>query len=278
MPWFPEFVGAVELVRRQTRVEGRRDPVGQYVAALDRGDTRALEDVWPAEVVVFDPVAGQVRGHGELRRFVRRSRELLAARGARIDTVASTTAGDRAVVELLVRLTGEGADVAWPVAIVAESPDDRSVTFRSYFSRIPVSGRRHLRPAILEPGGGHPGDVVGRYHTALAAGDVDALVGAFAPEAGYLREAVGPQCAHRGTDALRALFAGWCDGGGVTLEPCSVTDDHVRCAVEYNCVRRGGHDVPSQAGVAVYRRSAGGLLAAAHVYDDLDAPAGHMTR
>ena len=34
MPWFPEFVSAVELARQQTRAAGQADPVGQYFAAL----------------------------------------------------------------------------------------------------------------------------------------------------------------------------------------------------------------------------------------------------
>jgi hypothetical protein len=29
MPWFPDFVGAVELAHRQTRAAGQADPVGQ---------------------------------------------------------------------------------------------------------------------------------------------------------------------------------------------------------------------------------------------------------
>ena len=66
MPWFPEFASAVELARRQTRTAGRADPVGQYVTALNTGDTHVLETVWPGKVVVFDPHAavGQVPGGG----------------------------------------------------------------------------------------------------------------------------------------------------------------------------------------------------------------------
>jgi hypothetical protein len=71
VPWFPEFISAVELVRRQRRVAGRADPVGQYLTALDRGDARNL---------------------------------------------------------------------AWPVAVVAEIPDDRSVVFRSYLSLRSIDG------------------------------------------------------------------------------------------------------------------------------------------
>ena len=54
------------------------------------------------------------------------------------------------------------------MAVVAESPDDRSVVFRTYCSQWPVDGRRHIRPPILKPGHAHPGDVVGRYQAALA--------------------------------------------------------------------------------------------------------------
>ena len=55
MPWFPDFVSAVELARRQTRAAGQADPVGQYFTALNRGDTHLLETAWPGEVVVYDP-------------------------------------------------------------------------------------------------------------------------------------------------------------------------------------------------------------------------------
>jgi hypothetical protein len=146
MPWFPDFITAVELARRQTRAAGQADPVGQYLAALTHGDTHDLETVWPGEVVVHDPRAGEIRGHKELRRFVRQNRAWLAERHARIETVAATCVGRRAAV------------------------------------------------------------------------------------------------------------------------------DGVRCAVEYNCVSWGSHDLPPQAGIAVYERGPDGLLAAARVYDDIEAP------
>ena len=66
MPWFPEFVSAVELARRQTRAAGRADPVGQYVAALNKGDTHVLKTAWPGEVVVQAPHYGEVRGHKDV--------------------------------------------------------------------------------------------------------------------------------------------------------------------------------------------------------------------
>ena len=106
MPWFPDFVSAVELARKQTRAAGQADPVGQYFSALSRGDTHVLEAAWPGEVVVYDPRAGEVRGHRELRHFVSRNQAWLAEHHARIETVASTSSGGRAVVELLAHLDG----------------------------------------------------------------------------------------------------------------------------------------------------------------------------
>jgi hypothetical protein len=269
VPWFPDFVNAAELARLRTRAAGQADPIRPYFAALTSHDAHALEDVWPGEVVVYDPRAGEVRGHRHLRQFVHSNDSWLAGRGARTTAVASTRTDGRAVVELLARLDGDGGE-PWPIAVVAEYPDDASVVFRTYCSQWPVDGRRHLRPPILGAGDAHAGDVVGRFQAALAVGDVDGAVAAFAPD-GYLREPLGPE--HHGAAALRAFFRTcFGGGGGIELEQCAVTDDGVRCALEYNCVRWGGHDVPPQAGIAVHERSADGLLAAVRFYDDVEPP------
>jgi len=276
MPWFPEFASAAELARQQVRAAGVADPVGQYFTALNHGDTRLLEDTWPGQVVVFDPRAGEVHGHHKLRRFVSDNRAWQAERHIRIETVASTRAGDRAVVELLAHLdAADGAgQIAWPVAVVAESPDDLSVTFRTYCSQRPLFGQHQLRPPILAAGEDGPGDVAGRYLAALDAGDTDAAVAAFAP-GGYLREPDGPRFTRHGTPGLGAVFARWFGaGGGIRLQHCAVTDDGVRCVLEYNCVRWGSHDLPPQAGLAVCERGPDGLLAAVRVYDDVEPPAG----
>ena len=275
MPWFPEFVSAVELARMQTRAAGQADPVAQYVVALNKDDAHALETVWPGAVVVYHPRSGEIRGRKRLRQFVRQSQSWLADRHARIETVASTVAGNRAVVELLAHLAFDGRELAWPAAVVAEFPDDRSVVFRAYFSQRAVDGQGHLRPAILVAGPDHPGDVVGRYQAAVAAGDAEAVVRTFQPD-GYYCGPFGPDYAHRGTGELRSFFAGcFSAGGGIGLQHCAVTDDGVRCALEYNCVRWGSHDLPPQAGIGVYERGPDGLLAAVRIYDDVEPPAEH---
>jgi ketosteroid isomerase-like protein len=274
MPWFPDFVSAVELARLQTRAAGLADPVAAYLAALDRGDSHALEAVWPGEIVVYDPRAGQVRGHEQLHHFVSENQRWLAERHARIDAMAAVSAGGRAVVEMLAHLLVDGVETAWPIAVVAESVNERSVEFRTYCSQLPVDGRRHLRPSILTSGTAAPGDVIARYLNALAAGDAGAVVETF--DAGdYLRLAFGPDSTYQGPGELMSYFTDcFGDGGGIDLQSCVVTDDGVRCAVEYNCVRWGRHDVAPQAGIGVYERGPDGLLSAVRFYDDVAAP-GH---
>jgi len=96
----------------------------------------------------------------------------------------------------------------------------------------------------------------------------------FAPD-GYFRGPFGPRHTHRGTAELRSFYTTcFSAGGGIRLEQCAVTDDGVRCALEYNCLRWGSHDLPPQAGLAVYERGADGLLAAVRAYDDVEPPVG----
>jgi hypothetical protein len=272
MPWFPDFANAVELARRQTRADHRSDPVAGYVRALSSGDIHALETVWSGKVVVHDPRAGEVRGHRRLRRFVSESRSWLAEHHARTETVASTVVAGRAVVELLAHLSGDAGELAWPVAVVAESPDDRSVVFRSYNSRWAITGRHEVRAPILEPALAHPDGVVACYQDALDAGDTEAIVSTFAAN-GYFREPASPQFTHRGAPELRSFFdLCFSAGGGIGLQHCTVTDDGARCALEYNCVRWGSHELAPQAGIGVYERAPDGRLAAARIYDDVAPP------
>ncbi len=272
MPWFPEFASAAELAREQTRAAGHADPVRQYLAALNDGDASELETTWPGELVIYDPHAGPVRGHRHVRQFVRRNVSWLAGLHARTEVVASTVAGGRAVVELLAHVDHNGQQLAWPVAVVAESPDDQSVVFRTYCSQWPLDEKRPVRPPVLAAGPVALPGVVDRYQAGLAVGDTDAVVRTFAPD-GYFQGPFGPRHAHRGAAELRSFYDRcFSAGGGIGLEGCAVTDDGTRCALEYNCVRWGGRDVPSQAGIGVFERGPDGLLTAVRVYDDVEAP------
>ena len=114
---------------------------------------------------------------------------------------------------------------------------------------------------------GTPGD----YQRALAEGDLAGIVGTFEPD-GYAREPSGGSYLHCGAEGLRTFYAHlFANGGSIPLEHCTLTDDGVRCAIEYNCVRWGVTDIPPQAGVAVYERASSRLLNAARIYDDVES-------
>src|SRR3954471_17020403 len=171
MPWFPDFVNAVHLARRETQTARRADPVSQYFTALEQGDVGALESVWSGTVVVADPRAGRVTGHADLSEFVRRNQDWFAAHRVRVETIASTRVEGRAVVELLAHVADGSGTFAWPVAVVAEWSDDTSVEFRTYCSQWAVDHKRELRPAILDPRTLELPPVVDRLLDAVAAGD-----------------------------------------------------------------------------------------------------------
>jgi hypothetical protein len=273
MPWFPDFVAAAELARRETRAAGQADPVAQYLTALTKGDAHELETTWPGHVVVLDPHAGEVRGHRELRHFVRTTEAFLADHLVGVEHVASTSVPGRAVVELLAHLDLDGDEVPWPVAVVAETDGEISATFRTYGSQSPVVGTRPQRAPILAADPVlEPGDVIGRHLIALDRGEPDDVLRTFTAEA-YLQEPIGDHALHRGTDELMTYFSRSLRGGGIDFEACRITDDGVRGALEHNCVRWSGRPVTPQAGLAVFERDPGGLLAAVRRYDDIDAPA-----
>jgi hypothetical protein len=75
MPWFPDFIAAVELERRQTRAAGRADQVGQYFtalkAALDVGDTDAIVNSFAPDRYDREPIGPHAthRRASELRSF-----------------------------------------------------------------------------------------------------------------------------------------------------------------------------------------------------------------
>jgi hypothetical protein len=138
---------------------------------------------------------------------------------------------------------------------------------------LPRIGRHAHRPPMLhgDPELREP-DVVAEYQRTLAAGDVDAILATFEPDA-YAREPAGGQYTHIGRDGLRAFYELlFSNDGGIPLEHCALVDDGRACALEYNVVRWGKTDLLPEAGVAVYVRGGSGKLTAARIYDDVDPP------
>ena len=228
----------------------------------------------PLEVRIDDPQSGRIVGDASFGAYREWSDEWLRARDAQPRSLATTVGEGRVVGEFEVDLTQDGRAVSLPVAVVVEpDPEAGQLLIRVYHSQWPLLGHHVVRPPLLSRDPNvRESDVVGEYQAALAAGDTDRITATFEPE-GCFREPAGGAYRVCGTDSLREFFARFFSaGGGITLEHCTVTEDGVRTALEFNAVKWGSVDMPHQAGVAVYERGATGKLREARVYDDVEGP------
>jgi len=223
---------------------------------------------------VDDPQYGRIDGAVEFGAYRRKSEDWLAERQARPRLLATTIGSSRVVGECDVELTRGDRSFALPVAVMVESVDhEKRLWVRVYHSQWPLLGHHVRRPPLLarDPSV-RESDVVGEYQAALAAGDADRIVATFEPD-GCFREPAGGEYRVCGTRDLSELFTRFFGaGGGITLEHCTVTEDGVRTALEFNAVRWGSVDMPHQAGIAVYERGRTGKIAEARIYDDVEGP------
>jgi hypothetical protein len=272
VPWAPELFTAPALQHVLDRY--RRDHMRSvpFFDGLLAGEPDALVASFAGVPVVRHPVQGRIEGEAAFRAFVAETAARLEAGHAGIEPVDHVLTDTRGVEEVVLHLDHEGERVETPWAMAADhDADERLIELRVYFSPWPLSDRRAERGRLLAPVSGlEAPDVAGEYVRALAAGDVAAVLATFEPD-GYVRAPSGAAAVHRGADALRGVYERlFADGGGLVLEPCTVTDDGRVCALEYNMIGRGA----PVAALAVLTRGASGRLAAVRVYDDVEPLAG----
>ena len=279
MPWMPEvFTAPIAEARRarEAEAENANEAVPYYEGILADEPDALVRSFAARQPVLDDPRVGHIEGTRELRAFVTGTSEWLRERDAVVENVTLTRTPARTVEEVVLNLlSDEGGRVELPVAIVTDRNPDRTLKMiRVYHSTWPLTGEHRVRPPLLPADPNlHSERTPGIYQKALAEGDLARIVATFEPD-GYAREPSGAAYLHRGTEALYELYGQmFADAGGIGLEHCTLTDDGVRCAIEYNGVRWGTTDIPPQAGVAVYERGSSALLAAARIYDDVEPPA-----
>lgn len=251
---------------------GVPDPTETFLDRLIAGDRDALVAGFAGEPSVDDPMAGRVRGLDAFQQYVRARRAWLTLRAARVESLRTTRDDAHTVVEALLHLRlPRDTTVDLPVAIVGDrAAGGRVSAIRIYHSHWPLTGRHQIRAPLLPADTTlQLHDVIADYQKALASGDVDAILNTFEPD-GYFREPSGGIWVHRGRAQLREFMQGLLAHGGIGLEHCTLTDDGVVAAIEFNAVRFGTRPLRPQAGLAVYERGAGGKLRAARIYDDVN--------
>jgi len=249
------------------------DPAESYLPSLLSGDFAALRTLFPGEPAVDDPLGGRARGGLELERFARKRHAWLAEHQARLEPLRTTRTEARSVVEGLLHLRRPEGGIALPIAVVGELAPGGLAAVRVYHSQWPLLGHHVIRPPLLARDPNlHVTDIVADYQRALGLGDVDAIVNTFEPE-GYFREPSGGDFVFSGLDDVRRFMTDILSAGGIGLEHCTVTDDGVVCAIEFNAVSFGQRPIEPQAGVAAYERGRSGKLRGARIYDDVNVEA-----
>lgn len=229
---------------------------------------------------IEDPLRGKIAGKEALTSFFRSFHPWLRehqAHSERVATIQGQEEGKhREVIESLLSLNlGEKA-IKLPIATVGEhdKTTGKLVNVRIYHSTWLLYQSHRIRPPLLpENPNIHLPPAVARYQSALAKGDLSAMIDAFDAENAYVREPSGGDYVFARRDGLEKFYGFlFSFGGGAELEHCCVTQDGVNCAIEYNIVRLGRFVVEKQAGIAVYQQGDTGRLVAARIYDDFEPP------
>ena len=242
-----------------------------YLENLIAGHVQDLFSIFANEAVVDDPLGGRVRGATGFQCYCSERQAWLSERVARLEPLKTTRSDRRTVYEALLHLRLSEREIALPVAVAGEhAADGRVQAIRVYHSLWPLEGAHRVRAPLLSR---DPGlmvtDVIAEYQKALAAGDIEVIVHTFDPD-GYFREPAGGEYFYQGLEKLHVLMTDMLGTGGIGLEHCTLTDDGVACAIEFNAVRFGPHRIAPQAGIAVYERGRSGRLHAARIYDDVN--------
>src|SRR3954447_17011959 len=272
MPWLPELFSAPAL----EQLEGRRHQLAsvQYFDGLMTGELEPLLGSFSGEPELHHPVRGRIRGARAFKAYFDEMQAMFRDHITSVEDVDHVLGEGHGFGEVVVHFAGDAGRGGLPVAIVADKDrEGRIDELRMYYSSWALTGRHANRPPVLQP---DPqlrlSGVVAEYQAALAAGDVDAILAAFEPDA-YVRGPAGGGNGRPGRGAVRALYEVlFSHGAGIPLEHCAAIDDTRACALEYNVVRWGETELPPQAGVAVYARGETGRLAAVRTYDDVERP------
>lgn len=221
-------------------------------------------------LTVIDSSDGRMVGADALN-YLRALGERLERAGS-IEVVGLTTAGERCVAELA---GGTDATPVQTAAVVVVRAAEGSVAeVRTYSQRAAEAPRSPAGPVRSVPqSAATPGGVVGDYLAAVEREDIEDALACFEPDDCSITEPDGT--VHVGLPRLRSFYEWFfsIDPGGRKLEICAVTDDGIRCALEWCSVLTEASPLP-QSGLAVYERAATGRLRSFRLYTDRPAALG----
>ena len=244
-----------------------------YVEGHMRGEPDALISAFAGVPEIYDPWKGRVKGEDAVRRFIEKAKMWLRQNSKGIDAGAIVDTGDYVSEEAVLHFDFDGKPLDLRVAAIADRDTaGKLIEIRVYYRTVDIDPQRSIRQPLLQwspDATPIEGTILHRYITALAAGDVEAVVACFEPDGTFQGGGF-----YAGQAALREKFYPKLFelGGGATLEHCKLHDDGKTFVLEFNALIRGPLVNHPQSGVAIYERGDSGLIAHARVYDDTQNP------
>jgi hypothetical protein len=243
---------------------------------LEKGDAGRLLSIFEGEPSIDTPLDGEVRGAEAFSAFVKRQGDWLTERKARIRVINSIHAPERVVIEFVTDLVDGTRAISLPIALVADTGEEKVTGIRICHSTYPLYGEHMTRKPMLEPRRDlREPEVIREYMRGLAGRDSGPVLSLFAPGA-YVREPSGDEYKHQGEEALKAFYDSALRSGGIPLKHCTATFDGKTFAVEFTVDRWGETRLENQAGMAVYQLTDDARkIEAVRIYDDVTPPGEH---
>src|SRR3954466_5172209 len=198
MPWVPELFSAPALERLE-ETRGRELVAVRYFDGLLTGELDPLIGSFAGEPELHHPVRGRIRGARAFEAYFDEMQAMFRHRIVSVEDVDRVLVKRRGFEETVVHFDGDAGRRGLPVAVVADKQSDGRIDeLRMYYSSWPLTGRHANRPPVLQPDPElRTSGAVAEYQAALAAGDVDAIVATFEPDA-YARGPAGSHDVHEG--------------------------------------------------------------------------------
>jgi hypothetical protein len=248
-----------------------KSPVEILIEHLTGKRQEDLDLLFAKGVRIFDPLDQLLSSAESTAKMMTTSK--LWANIEDTEVVCRITRIERAFIEINARVKtdDERKVIRVPISIHADLDHGLISEARVYYTAHLLGIDLHRPPIIhSDPTICFPKDHLGAYHKALHGGDLEGVLARFEPN-GYFKGPSGNY--YRGLDELRKMFGFFFSGGdGIMLRYCTLTDDGVSLAIEYNYECWGKSVYPTEAGCAAYERGPSGKILCGRSCDEVYVP------
>lgn len=232
---------------------------------------REIEDIinlfYNKNIKFHTPIEGTIETEKKFVQYVNRFSLWIQKDDKQINQINYISEKNMEAVEYIIK----SDNLELPMALVAQSRNNKIVSLRDYYSMWPIKQGHEIREPFLQPDYDlEKPPVVDNYMQYLSQGDVEAIVDLYS-ENGYFREPSGSSFLYQGKVELMELYTKILHKGGIELTCCTALVDNGITAIEFIVDKWGETKLPPQQGIAFYEYTED-KLTAARVYDDVEAP------